>query len=797
MSVKAVIRAASAGLIHRRVQTLVVLVVLTASAANGVLGLTLLTSGNEGFDKPFAIWRGPDLAVYINSRRVTATELAVTRRLAEVTKAAGPYPATSVSLTPNAAASAHNARNGQGNGQSGLGASGASSVVGRASRGGPLDDVTLNAGRWPTRPGEIALGVYTGFLPPLGSKVIADAPGHPRLTVVGYAGSIARDEDAWVLPSEVAAVRPAGSAPEEEMLYTFRSAGTPTQMNRDLEGLEAALPKGAIISSVSWLLSKEQTSSESSINTPFVVAFGLIALLLSVLIVASVVSSAVVAGYRRIGILKSIGFTPGQVTVSYVAQIGVPTVVGCVIGTIVGSRWVSPLLEGVPGGGVAHTVPTWIEVVVPVGLCALVALASSIPALRAGSLSAVTAIARGVAPARGHGYGVHRLFGKLRAPRPVTLGLADPFTRPTRSALTVVAIASGVAAVILAVGLNSSLTKVSQISARELDQGQVQLTPTPPQTSFTSKQQRAIEAALHIQPGTSRYVATGSLHPSFDGTSQTINVSDLQFPLVVTAYQGESRWLGWDLISGRWYSKPGEIDVNTSFLIQTGRSVGETVPLNINGRTTTVRIVGQVFISQIPQLFTSWGTLTGTSAGLTISQYDIQLRANVNPQTYVQALGKTLGPSYSVSLASVGSNFGRTDTSLMRDLTVIIAILAGLGVLNAVLIVTRERVHDLGIFKAIGMTPRQTIAMVICWVVAPAIIAAVIAIPAGILLHTIALNAIGRTQFTGIPSDVIHIYAAPQLVLLALAGFAIAAAGALLPATWAAASKTAAAIQAE
>ena len=34
---------------------------------------------------------------------------------------------------------------------------------------------------------------------------------------------------------------------------------------------------------------------------------------MSVLIVINVVSAAVVAGYRRIGILKSIGFTPGQV----------------------------------------------------------------------------------------------------------------------------------------------------------------------------------------------------------------------------------------------------------------------------------------------------------------------------------------------------------------------------------------------------------------------------------------------------------------------------------------------------
>jgi putative ABC transport system permease protein len=53
---------------------------------------------------------------------------------------------------------------------------------------------------------------------------------------------------------------------------------------------------------------------------PFVVAFGVIGLAMSVLIVGNVVNGAVVAGYRRIGVLKSLGFTPAQVVAAYVAQ---------------------------------------------------------------------------------------------------------------------------------------------------------------------------------------------------------------------------------------------------------------------------------------------------------------------------------------------------------------------------------------------------------------------------------------------------------------------------------------------
>ena len=203
----------------------------------------------------------------------------------EVTKAAGPYPEATISAEAD------------GMTFPGL------TVEGRTSRTGALDDLTLNGGRWPTRPGQIALAVYAPVRASIGSKItITSLPGKPRLTVVGYAGSVVRDEDAWVVPSEITALRKAGAAPSEEMLYDFTSAGSGPQITADVSALKAVLPAGAVSGYVSWLSSTDQTGSEQGINTPFVVAFAIMALVLSVLIVANVVSGAVVAGYRRIGV---------------------------------------------------------------------------------------------------------------------------------------------------------------------------------------------------------------------------------------------------------------------------------------------------------------------------------------------------------------------------------------------------------------------------------------------------------------------------------------------------------------
>lgn len=95
-----------------------------------------------------------------------------------------------------------------------------------------------------------------------------------------------------------------------------------------------------------------------------------------------------------------------------------------------------------------------------------------VPALRAGRLSAIQAITSGQAPPGGRGRAAHRLAAQLPLPRPVTIGLAAPFTRPARAATTLAAVLFGAAAVILAVGLSSPLTVIDSIN--NLGQGQVE-----------------------------------------------------------------------------------------------------------------------------------------------------------------------------------------------------------------------------------------------------------------------------------------------------------------------------------
>ena len=782
-----VARAVRGGVARRRVQTFVIGLVLLISTAASVLALSLVVDSSAPFDKSFAAQHGAHLAVVVDQGRATAADVAATRRLPGVTGAAGPFAETPVAL--------------QFPGQSGPGGTlPPMTLVGRSSPGGPVDQVTLQSGHWAQRPGQMVLAsnpasdMQIGL--PLGQKLVATSvPGHPVLTVVGIATSVTNSASGWVTPSEVARLRAPGAPATAQMLYRFASNATAADIRADTATVSKALPAGSVLDTESYLTVKSSETSRIGPFVPFLVAFGVIGLVMSVLIVANVVSGAVVAGYRRIGILKSIGFTPGQVVAAYTGQVTVSALAGVLGGLVLGDLLALMLLRQAANAYGVGTlgVPVWVDVAVPLAMLLLVGIAAVLPSVRAGRLSAVQAIAADRAPRQGHGYAAHRLFGRLRLPRPVTIGLAAPFARPARTMITLVAVLLGAAAVTFAVGLSTSLNRVvgglSHSSAEP-----VQVFPNSQNSfAFDAAQQRTVQAALAAEPGTLRYVAE---------TDNLMSVAGLTGQHPLTAFRGPAAWTGYPLISGHWYTAPGQAVVSTGFLTLTGKKIGDDVTIVLGTTPLRVRIVGEDFDSQGRgvSVVTDWRTLAGAHVPAALSepdQYDVGLRPGVSADGYVQALGQRLGSGYGAQVNTRNSVVVNLMLGLIGTLTVLLALVAGLGVLNTVVLNTRERVHDLGVFKAVGMTPRQTIAMVICWVAGVGLLAGVIAVPAGMALHRYVLPVMASSANLGLPASYLAVYRGWELVVLALAGVAIAVLGALLPAGWAARMRTASALHAE
>src|SRR5215469_9317935 len=586
------VRAARGGLSGRRVQTMVIGLVLLISTAASTLALGLLVDSNAPFDHAFAAQHGSEVTT---AAQATTAQLAATAHLPGVTAAAGPFPETTVTanipVTPNP---------GEPGCPGGCTFQTQLTVVGRPSPGGPVDDLTLTSGHWPTQPDQVVLGGTRGPQEQIGSQItVTGVPGSPHLTIVGFATSITQTAQAWVLPSEVAALRAPGTPGVSQMLYRFSSAATTSQINADIASVRAALPAGSILGAESYLTVKLQDTSSIAPWVPFIVAFAVIGLIMSALIVANVVSGAVVAGTRRIGVLKSIGFSPGQVVASYVIQVAVPAFLGCVIGVVAGNLLSVPLLSQtaqVYGVG-ALAVPVWVDVAVPLAMLGLAGLAAVLFALRAGRMSAVQAIATGRAPRPKHGYAAHRVLGQgpwIRLPRPVTIGLAGPFARPARTAITLAAILFGVVAVTFGAGLAASLNRVYNDLSLTPEQVQVDFPGAQGQHGSVKKgsgpgpalpslaaQEQAITAALRAQPGTLHYVAES------DDDVAALGLSDR---LSLIGFGGDASWTGYALIAGHWYSggnQGAQADVNTGFLTQTGAKVGDSYTITSGGRHVT------------------------------------------------------------------------------------------------------------------------------------------------------------------------------------------------------------------
>jgi putative ABC transport system permease protein len=770
------------------VQAVVIVAVLLIATASATLGLALLNANNSPFTKAFAAQHGADVTLTANPGRATSAQLAATARVAGVTAMAGPFGATTIPLDFQ----------GQPWGQN--------TIVGRPAPGGPVDDLVLNAGHWADGPGQVVVagdpagGQGSGGVV-LGSTLNATSlPGKPALTVVGFANSITGTADAWVTPGELSSLGASGAPPATQLLYRFASSATDAQLRADVAAVTKALPAGTVIDWGSWLTAQQSEGSNAAIMEPFVIAFALIGLVMAVLIVGNVISGAVIAQYQRIGVLKSLGLTPAQVVAVYLSRIGWPALAGCLTGVICGYLLTIPVLhDSASAYGVgSQQAPPWALIAAPAGMLAITLLAALGPALRAGRLSAVQAIASGRAPATGRGYAAHRLAARLSLPRPVGLGLAAPFARPARTLVTLAAVAFGATAVIFAVGLHSSLSqaRASQTLAATVPVQVEQNNPgVGPNQGPSAAQFAAAAAAVNTQPGTAHSNAEYGTQVKVVGFSRGVQAN---------VFAGPSSWMGYALISGHWYDAPGEVDVNTTFLTDSGLAVGDTVSVypetvGAGTRPVTVRIAGEIFApANEPRVYAAARTLPGTAASENFWQWNIGLKPGTNAAAYSQALNARLGNGGPFTAGPPGGGqFYVVAIGLIGLLSLMVAVAAGLGVLNTVLMTTRDRVHDLGIFKALGMRPGQVVIMVVCWVAGPAVIAGAIAAPAAVVLNTATLHAMAATAHTGIPASFTNVFPVPRLALLSLAALAIAVIGALLPAAWAARGRPATALRAE
>lgn len=772
---------------RRRTQTAVLVIVVALASCVATMALTLVQEASGPYDRAFAQQRGAHLVAVYDGTRVTPAQVRRAQRISGVTAIGGPWPARTVAFS--GAANAHTA----------VPTKFEARVIGRAVPGGAVERLRVVAGRWARSPAEIVLSqkLATDGGLRVGDHVSALINGRKiAYVVVGEAVDINLPspwlpQKAWVQPSDRLV---AGRTPQYyEVAYRFQQASTATAVAHDLAAVTAHLPSGALVRSFSWLDARADVNILATLVMTFLLAFSVFALAACALIVANIVAGAVLASYREIGILKGVGFTPGQVVGVFVGAMLLPAVVGCVIGIPIGALGSQPILQNVAGAMDLPTPSTFApltDLLVLLGVLLVVAIAAALPARRAGRLNAVRAIARGSGQEHGRSSRVSRILDGWGLPRFLSLGAGQAFARRLRGILTMIAVLIGVATLTFAVGFHTTSDRIASDPAfHSVDYlgGSYQV-KVDPRGGFTDRQTLHL---LRAQPGTNYVLGYADLFVTVPGVSD---------PIQAVGVRGDATRMGYHALTGRWFLRPGEVVLGGAAFKAMHAHIGSTLKVSYQGRSMRLRVVGTYFdttsggrVMRFP-----FADLRRLSPGIQPYHYAVQLRPGTDTAAYARHLQATEPTFVALELNNQSSPQAAILGDVVTALAVILGLIAIVGVFNTVLLNTRERLRDVAVLKALGMSPAATVAMVAASACVIGALGGVLGVPAGVFLEqqVLALMASSVGSST-IPGGTGAAFNAALLVMLALAGVVLSVLGALPPARWAAHSPVVEALHAE
>jgi putative ABC transport system permease protein len=775
--VKAILVKALADLRRRRLQAAVVFVTTLLAVGTGTMALTVISQTGDPYQAAFKAQKGAHLQVGFDSRVEPAT-LAGTPALIGAVAYGGPYRVTDIQFQ-------------SGNHKYTV------TAIGRDNPAGDVEQLRITAGRWPASNNEIALTRSFADLNhiSIGDRLkVVSVAQEPVLTVAAEVADIDEaqasitSQHAWVLGSAIAPLTVKETS-YSLMDYRFATDPTTAQLNAYLDKLRAALPAGSITSSVNYLFIRSIFNVANQAIISALIAFSIFAIAATGAIVANLVTGIVISGYREIGIIKAVGFTPLQVVGLFVLQILIPAAAACVVGVPAGTILSQPLLANSSQAlGLAYqaTFSPALDLLALAGALVVVTIAALLPALRAGLLKPAVVIANAMAPRGQSGRWVRRLASRLGLPRPVVLGLGDAVARPVRALLTLLAIVVGVATVVVALGEARSFDGIYTYEAHT---GKVDVVVT----RSSALTDAATTQLITSQPETTRVVAQ---------TIANITVPKIGDPVYSLIFRGDSSALGYLLTGGRWINGPGEVVAPSGLLQDSHLKIGDTFTGTFHGAPLNLRIVGEVydFVGGPGghELILDWSTITAVVPDLAPSTYQVTLKPGSNVDAYVRRLAAAQPELLDVQANHTGATQGLSMIDgVLLAIAAVIALIAVAGIFNTLLLNTRERIRDTATLKALGMSPRQVIAMVAASAGLLALVGGLIAVPAGVELNRLLFDLVGNIGGNTTPPAAYGAFAYWELIVIPVGGLLVAVAAAVVPGRWAARTNVVEVLRAE
>jgi len=759
---RALFHKALADLRSHRLQTALILLILTAATATLALAATIQRSMNNPWERTFAESNGAHLSFFSDTAEVDLTSIS---RLEGVSATAGPFPV----VWEHSLVKDHEKYS--------------LLLYGMPSELPAVGRPLVTEGRWLAADGEDEIVLDRSFARHLSLKVgdrvdILSRQGKVTLSVVGLAvnsgwglypnfnpalvyvlqSTLARletDADKWGSALWVRLFDPEASQEFQERAY-------------------ALFPEGAIEESLDWHDIREWTNFTIKIMVLFLGVFSVFALFAVGFIVANAIGGVVLSQYREIGLLKAVGFTPGQVTLLFLVEhlgLGlVAGVAGLLLGTVIAPLFLRPTAELLNAPAMPVYDPA-LYLAVLVGVEVIVALFTIWPAWRGGRIGTVQAITVGFARVRSKSSRLARLAARLRLPPVVALGVKDAFARPLRALLTIAGLALTVLTVTFSLGMETSIQVFSRDPA---------LRGIPYDMAISRGYLSDVEARriLEAHSEVSAYYSITWGYAQVEGQTESINTRALggaydQFRIIIP--------------EGRMFSAPGEAVVGMGLLDWLDLKVGDELRLTMDGKPLDLRIVGRyVEMNNMGQMaMYSLETLQQVDPQAEPDAYALKLTPGADAQALEAALLRESSDQFNVEMVDKDppKEIGQVRVVIF-GLNIVLVSIGLISLFNTTLLGVRERLRDFGILKTVGLTPRQIVVSVMTGMSLLALLAVLVGIPLGLIVTRLLFDYLGRQMGMGAELGMIPPWW--WLALLAPGALLVSILGSVIPARQAA-----------
>jgi putative ABC transport system permease protein len=483
--------------------------------------------------------------------------------------------------------------------------------------------------------------------------------------------------------------------------------------------------------------------------------FSFATLVLSAILVATSLATAISRQMREIGVMKAIGARSSQIGAMYLAGqaviAGVSTAFGVPVSKYTAALMTERIADLLNLKIVDPSIPLSVSLIQAASGLAIPMLTALFPVWRGSLVTVREALVS---------YGVSGTRASRGLLARMPLAMRNLFRRPARLAMSLTLLAAGGGLFMTALNVSKAwdvnLQKITRFRHYDLDLRLVR----PMDAASVIRRVSAARGVTRVETW-QQFPASYTRGLPYDVAHEYPDKGHGSF--VILGVPKDTKMISFPLLAGRWLdaSRPDEIVLNhTARGAAPQLRVGDTVALNVEGRATRWTVAGFVedlgstgataYVAAGPLMAVVGGDASTTNM-IRVALADRGLAAVQARSTDIEAaLGSDAQVSISLPMSlirvAIGEHMSVLVSSLLA-LSLLMAIVGGFGLGATMSMNVLERVRELGVMRAIGAAPNRIARLLMTEGLAIAAMSLVLAVALGAALSALLGAVIGTMAF--------------------------------------------------